>query len=247
MPKKKNPNSGYFKEEQEQYFKDFLTCKDYKERDKIFREHLYEPFSKMISSIIRGCVYSGGKRTFFIEGENFDETFSDCYSYLIEKAGYFNPDLGYKAYSYMQTIVKNYLLHKRKSLNKNKQMYCSYNLCQGEIDDNLIDEKVEVYKPGDLIDNSTMLIQEKLLNEKNLLPNERMVGEVLVDIFQNWKTLFKNEGVKEEEVDMESKLTKINKIKVLGYIKERTGLNTVEIRNAMSIYKDEYIKMVTNQ
>ena len=52
MPKKKNPNSGYFKEEQEQYFKDFLTCKDYKERDKIFREHLYEPFSKMISSII---------------------------------------------------------------------------------------------------------------------------------------------------------------------------------------------------
>ena len=74
-----------------------------------------------------------------------------------------------------------------------------------------------------------------------------MVGEVLVDIFQNWKTLFKNEDVKEEEVDMESKLTKINKIKVLGYIKERTGLNTVEIRNAMSIYKDEYIKMVTNQ
>ena len=35
MPKKKNPNSGYFKEEQEQYFKDFLTCKDYKERDNL--------------------------------------------------------------------------------------------------------------------------------------------------------------------------------------------------------------------
>ena len=66
-------------------------------------EKLKEPFTKMIESIIR-------RYRLYYPDEDFDETFNKTFSFLITKFDKFKPDKNPKAYSYYQTIIKNFLL-----------------------------------------------------------------------------------------------------------------------------------------
>ncbi|NIQ16173.1 MAG: hypothetical protein GTO02_17805 [Candidatus Dadabacteria bacterium] len=68
--------------------------------------------------------------------------------------------------------------------------------------------------------------------KKKLNENEIRVGYALIDILENWESLFDN--------NLDGS-TKYNKNQFYATVRENTNLNTKDIRNAMKRYKDLYL------
>ena len=73
------------------------------------------------------------------------------------------------------------------------------------------------------------------LDEKGLSQNEIKLGVALLELFENYKTIF-----------MGTDNNKFNKNIILLSIREMTNLSTKEIRSAMKKYKKLYYVVVNN-
>ena len=230
--RKANKNrKGYFYEREEQAVVDYVTTDDINEKNRIFTECLKPAFTKMIESIIR-------RYNLYLPDELFQETFDDTLSFLLTKIEHFNPNSGFKAYSYCGTICKNYLILKVKQYNNNLIRNDRYEIIQSEIVDNL---KFSYNQDNDYIQLLTELVEktsieiDKILKEKEkyrLNDNEIKVGNALVNLLNNWSDLFARMGS-----------NKFNKSSILLFLKETTLLSTQEIRISMKKYKTVYQKI----
>ena len=128
-PKEKTERSGYFYETEEDAFVNYLKSTDENEKNRIFNTYLHPAFTKMIESIIR-------RYNLYPPNEEFQETFDDTISFLMTKVEKFDPESGYKAYSYCGTICKNYLLFKINQFIKNQKRNESYDVISSEINEN---------------------------------------------------------------------------------------------------------------
>ncbi len=227
--RKPNPDkrSGYFYDEEEQAFREYIESKDDKVRNRIFSQKLYPAFTKMIESIIR-------RYRLFTPSEDFEDTFYDTLSYLMMKVNSFDVTKGYKAYSYCGTVCKHYLLQKRTNDMKRCEQYLSFDSTFGANGDQRSDYDQE----GALINFNTELINhnigqiQSILSPENidsLTKNEQQVGYALLEILMNWEEFFSL-----------STDRKFNKTSFLYFVKEYTNLSTKEVRDAMKKYKDIY-------
>lgn len=218
--------TGYFYEEQEQAFVDYINSNDKNFKDKIFKEKLYPAFTKMIESIIR-------RYELFTPSEDFSDTFNDTMSFLITKVNNYDISKGYKVYSYCGTICKNYLILKRSQDMKKRERVLPYAYVFNE---NNQDKRIDDYSKEkftfhtELINKTIEEINNVLENENNNLShNEKLVGFALKELLNNWEEIFKR---------LESH--KFNKTSFLYFMKEETNLTTTEIRNAMKKFKFIY-------
>lgn len=233
-PKEKTERSGYFYETEEDAFVDYLTADNKEEKDRIFNTYLHPAFTKMIESIIR-------RYNLYPPDEEFQETFDDTISFLMTKVEKFNPDAGYKAYSYCGTICKNYLLFKINQFLKNQKRNESYDLISNEINENIkfsYDQyggKLQIL--NELIQDTISEISEMLEKKETLKLNETQikVGKALIELMTNWEDLFARMGS-----------DKFNKSSILLFLKETTLLSTKEIRDAMKVYKLKYYNLKRN-
>lgn len=219
---------GYFYEKEESALVEYLNSDDQAEKDKIFRTILLPAFTKMIESIIR-------RYNLYTPDEEFKETFDDTISFLMSKINHFNPESGYKAYSYCGTICKNYLICKINKYNRDLKRNERYDLLQTDIDDNIKyaynDHSNRIKALNELIANTAEEIQG-ILDDGDafqLKPNEIKVGMALIDLLHNWEDLFARMGS-----------NKFNKSSILLFLKETTYLTTPEIRDGMKKYKELY-------
>ena len=157
----------------------------------------------------------------------------------------FKPESGKKAYSYYGTICRNYLINEIRKDKKRFRQNDSFdnNIKKIETKDEYIYEIQDVDYHSAL---SKMIIrirdEVKTLIEDGgsdkycvgvkkkrvkLNNNERIVGEALVLIFDNWKTLFK---------EFDDSGPKFSRRLVLYTLRETTRLDDKEIRNAMKRY-----------
>lgn len=233
QPKKRKRKStkrkGYFYEEEEAAFAQYVQSTDQSERDRLFREKLYPAFTKMIESIIR-------RYELFTPNEDFIDTFCDTMSFLITKVNNFDPTKGYKVYSYCGTVCKNYLIYKKNQCIRQQQKFSSYDVVflGGERDNRKND-----FTKLDLIHFNNELIEETIkqlkdiINGKNSLEdmngNDVKVGYGLVEILTNWEEIFK-----------QTESQKFNKTSFIYFMKEYTRLSTKEIRESMKKYKELY-------
>lgn len=241
MKRKKNDNLPYFAEREEQAIIDYINSDSFEVKDRIYREILIEPFRKMIQSILR-------RYPIHIGNYDIEEVEANALSHLIEHMVKFNPEKitkfgnKTKAYSYCQTIIRNYYKdHSKKSYSDKKT-----NLCFDDYAD-YMDENIEQSYEMEL-DNQHYL--EKLINividkielkidDGDLKRNEVIVGDAIVNILKNWHILFMEES---HEGKYNKKVTnKFAKNKILFYLKEQTGLTTKEIRVAIKPFKDIYL------
>lgn len=226
--KPSSKRKGYFYEEQEQAVKDYLRASTKEERDKIFNKWLKPAFTKMIESIIR-------RYNLYPPDEEFQETFDDTVSFLMTKIENFNPDTGYKAYSYCGTICKNYLIYKINQFNKNQKRNERYDVIQSDLNDSIKfscdNGSSNVPFLTDLMGNTVKEINCIIDNREKLKLNddEVKVGEALVELMTNWEELFAQMGS-----------NKFNKSSILLFLKETTLLNTKQIRDGMRKYKTAY-------
>ena len=224
--KQKKQRKGYFYEEQEQAVKDYASATTKQEKDRIFNEVLYTAFTKMIESIIR-------RYKLYPPDEEFDETFDDTMSFLMSKIDHFNPDKGYKAYSYCGTVCKNYLIYKINRFAQNQKRNLSYDNEESDYINNIKysygdDTTSEINFLTALMKKTADDVNEMILkrNELMLTENEIKVGNAIIILLNNWEQLFIRMGS-----------DKFNKSSILMFLKETTLLTTKEIRDSGKKYK----------
>ena len=224
----KNKKNYYFCEEQEEAVREYLSADTKDEKDAVFDKWLRPAFTKMAESIIR-------RYNLYLPDEEFKQTFDDTISFLMTKIDNFNPNTGYKAYSYYGTICKNYLIYKINQFNKNQKRNERYDAIQTDLTNNIkfsYDEssnKVEFL--NDLITKTIMEIRNiiKKKDKNKLTDDEIKVGRALIELMSNWEDLFEQMGS-----------NKFNKSSILLFLKETTLLNTKQIRDGMKKYKSAY-------
>jgi hypothetical protein len=114
--RKKKSGKLYFAEREEKAVIDYIEAVSLEEKDRIYNEILIEPFKKMIQSILRSYPTHIGNY-------EMEEVEHNALTHLIEHMVNFDGNrIGKsgkktKAYSYCQTIVRNYFIdHSKKKL-----------------------------------------------------------------------------------------------------------------------------------
>lgn len=230
--RKKNSTSSnsnmYFGETEELVFAKYLVSTDEEEKEKLFNTFLKPAFTKMIESIIR-------RYKLFTPDEEYQETFDDTFSFLMTKIEKFNPNGGWKAYSFCGTVCKNYLLYKINQCKKRRDRTTEYNPALGDNErysyDPQCDDKEFL---GLLFKEIVKMINEMISNpEKHRLkPNDLKVGEGLIRFLEEWD---------DNIVRMGS--DKFNKNAVILYIQEMTLLIPDEIKASLKKYKTAYKRL----
>lgn len=228
---RKRKNDMYFGPEEEEAVIRYLSTTDNLERNLIYNQWLKGPLDKMIESIIR-------RYKLYRKGETFEDLHSDTLSFLMTKAHKFENGRGKKAYSYYGTICKHYILGLLIKDEKHIKQITSYDDISEEIEQRedltyVIDEdrvSMEEFIKK-LIDNIILELDDEYQPpKKKLNSNERKVGDALIEILNNWESVFQsmNGG------------SKYNKNSVLETMRNYTGLSTKDIRIAMKRYKEMY-------
>lgn len=113
MPRKKNPNNNYFTKETDEAIVRFLQSTDDREREKIYRDWIHKPFSKIAEVMYNKLSLP------YIADEPLDAQM-DCVIFLFTKLGMFKGDKG-KAFSYFTIVARNYYILLNQSCYKQKK------------------------------------------------------------------------------------------------------------------------------
>ena len=223
MPRKRTEKE-YFGAVQEEAVVRYLNTDSETEKNKIFNEYLREPLIIMVESIIR-------KYKLYRKGMEFHEIHTDATSFLMTKISKFDSSKNHKAYSYFGTICKNYLMGSIQKDNKDINRNIPYDDISSDLEENpelsyIMDENHIDYK--DVIAKLTFNLEE-FMEYENLNENETKLGYALLDIFENFESIFQiGEG------------NKFNKNLILLSLREMTSLSTKEIRISMKKFKKIY-------
>ena len=223
-PKQKN----YFDVQEELAVVDYLTAETSEEKNKIYNDFLRIPLDKMISSIIR-------RYKLYRKDMDFEELHIDTHSFLMTKIDKFKPSKEKKAYSYFGTICKNYLMGQIIKDGKETNRKISYEDISSDLEN---DENLSYSIDNDTLDSqniiqSFLIELEKVLKEKNLSENEFKLGQALMELFENYDSIF-----------IGNSNNKFNKNVILLSLREMTNLSTKGIRVCIKRYKNIYINML---
>ena len=177
-----------------------------------------------------------------------EEVESDALTHLIEHMVKFNPDkitksgVKTKAFSYCQTIIRNYYKDHSKKSYTEKKINLSFDDYVDEINENIeytYEMEVDNYNQLDkLIKTVIDKIEDKINNDPLMKRNEIIVGDAIVNVLKNWHVLFMEDT---PEGKYNKRVTnKFAKNKILLFLKEQTLLSTKEIRIAIKPFKEIY-------
>ena len=222
---RKTVNINYFDVREETAVRNFLLAETSEEKNKIYNEFLRGPLDKMISSIIR-------RYKLYRKDMDFTEIHCDTHSFLMTKVDKFKPAKEKKDYSYFGTICKNYLMGQIIKDQKETNRKVSYE----DMSESIEQRPDMVYHIDEDQIDTTIIINEYLkelrdfIDNENLSDNERKLGYALIDLFENYESIFSG-----------ADNNKFNKNVILLSLREMTNLSTKEIRSSMKRFKKLYI------
>lgn len=146
-----------------------------------------------------------------------------------------------KAFSYCQTIVRNFFKDWGKKTFTEKKINLSFDDYVDEINQNVeyqYENEDEHESLDKLIKTIVDKIKERISGDTVIKKNEINVGEAIINVLENWDVLFLEDT---HEGKYDKKITnKFAKNKILFFLKEQTGLTTKEIRLAIKPFKEIY-------
>ena len=222
---RKTVNINYFDVREETAVRNFLLAETSEEKNKIYNEFLRGPLDKMISSIIR-------RYKLYRKDMDFTEIHCDTHSFLMTKVDKFKPSKEKKAYSYFGTICKNYLMGQIIKDQKETNRKVSYE----DMSESIEQRPDMMYRiDEDQVDTSIIITEylrelKDFIEGENLNDNERKLGYALIDLFDNYESIFSG-----------ADNNKFNKNVILLSLREMTNLTTKEIRSSMKRFKKLYI------
>ena len=234
-------NAPYFAEKEEKAVLDYINSNSAEEKNRIYNQILLDPFRKMIQSILR-------RYPIHIGNYDMEEVESNALTHLIEHMVKFNPDKitksgqKTKAFSYCQTIIRNYYKDHSKKSYTEKKINLSFDDYVDEINENIeytYEMEVDTHNQLDkLIKTVIDKIEDKINNDPLMKKNEIIVGDAIANVLKNWHVLFQEDS---PEGKYNKRVTnKFAKNKILLFLKEQTQLSTKEIRIAIKPFKEIY-------
>jgi predicted SprT family Zn-dependent metalloprotease len=226
---RKAVKENYFDIREETAVRNFLLADSSYDKNKIYNEFLKGPLDKMISSIIR-------RYKLYRKDMDFNEIHTDTHSFLMTKVDKFKPDKNKKAYSYFGTICKNYLMGQIIKDQKETNRKISYE----DISSSLEQRPDMSYRiDDDIVESDAIIIKyleelKDFIDSENLNENEKKLGYALIDLFDNYQTIFSG-----------ADNNKFNKNVILLSLREMTNLSTKEIRSSIKRFKKLYIIIQT--
>jgi hypothetical protein len=147
-----------------------------------------------------------------------------------------------KAFSYCQTIIRNYYKDHGKKSYTEKKINLSFDDYVDEINENVeytYEMEVDSHNQLDkLIKTVIDKIEDKINNDPLMKRNEVIVGDAIANVLKNWHVLFMEDT---PDGKYNKRVTnKFAKNKILLFLKEQTGLSTKEIRIAIKPFKEIY-------
>jgi len=251
-PRKENKQRGatgnYFAPV-EKYLMDYLNSESDIERNMIFNKHLYSPIYYMIQTIL--MRYYNNK---FQIDESVEDIISDVFSFIVTKLDKFDPEMGFKAYSYIQTVIKHYIGSKYLSYDKKMKRYLPIGDVYQDIKNKEYEEAKEEVSTFSLNEHSFVNNEVLPVNNDNSFINELFkctikdiqecvdspeqynlnekdcnVGLCLIQILDDWENIIGDVGSH-----------KFNKTILLTFITESTFLDIKTVRNSIKKYKIIY-------
>jgi len=222
---RKAQKENYFDIREEDAVRSFLLAQTSEEKNKIYNEFLRGPLDKMISSIIR-------RYKLYRKDMEFEEINMDTHSFLMTKVDKFKPSKNKKAYSYFGTICKNYLMGQIIKDQKETNRKISYE----DVSSALEQRSDMIYTIDNDALGSEVIITtytydlKEYINKESLTENEKKLGYALVDLFDNYETIFSS-----------TDNNKFNKNIILLSLREMTNLSTKEIRTSIKKFKKLYL------
>jgi len=222
---RKAQKENYFDIREEDAVRSFLLAQTSEDKNKIYNEFLRAPLDKMISSIIR-------RYKLYRKDMDFEEIHMDTHSFLMTKVDKFKPSKNKKAYSYFGTICKNYLMGQIIKDQKETNRKISYE----DVSSALEERPDMIYTIDDDTLGSEVIITtytydlKEYINKESLTENEKKLGYALVDLFDNYETIFSS-----------TDNNKFNKNIILLSLREMTNLSTKEIRTSIKKFKKLYL------
>ena len=147
-----------------------------------------------------------------------------------------------RAFSYCQTIIRNYYKDHSKKSYTEKKINLSFDDYVDEINENIEYtyemEMEQQHQLERLINAVVEKIDDRIENDPTIKKNEILVGDAIINVLKNWQVLFMEDS---PEGKYEKRVTnKFAKNKILLYLKEQTGLSTIEIRIGIKPFKEIY-------
>lgn len=147
-----------------------------------------------------------------------------------------------KAFSYCQTIIRNYYKDHSKKSYTEKKINLNFDDYVDEINENIeytyemeLENQHQLEK---LINGVVKKIEDRIDTDPTIKKNEILVGDAIANVLKNWQVLFMEDS---PEGKYEKRVTnKFAKNKILLYLKEQTGLSTKEIRIGIKPFKEIY-------
>jgi hypothetical protein len=222
---RKPQKENYFDIREEDAVRNFLVATTSEEKNKIYNKFLRGPLDKMISSIIR-------RYKLYRKDMDFEEIHADTHSFLMTKVDKFKPSKNKKAYSYFGTICKNYLMGQIIKDQKERNRKISYEDVSSSLEQRpdmtytIDDDKLGM----DFVISVYTKELKEFIDKENLNDNEKRLGFALVDLFDNYDTIFSS-----------TDNNKFNKNIILLSLREMTNLSTKEIRTSIKKFKKLYV------
>ena len=217
---RKRSKANYFTKETEEYIVKYNNSSDHVYRQKIFTEHIYYAFYKLVENIIHTYKF------YYTDVEDIEDLKHEIISVLVEeKIDKFDPTRGAKAYSYFGTIVKRWLINYNDKNYKRLKQVGSFD----EMDDRY-EQEFKTQHP-DALNLSQVLdifVNEMYNQLEEIFPkeNDQQIADAVLTIFR-------------QRNDIE-----IFKKKALYiYIREMTGQETPQLTKVINKLKEEFYKV----
>lgn len=171
-----------------------------------------------------------------------DEAYQDLHSLIEENNNYNYRIFNSKAYSYCQTIIRNYYKDHGKRTNIEKKTNLCFDDHVDEVNENMdftYEIEMEIDHHYEMLINTVIgKIEDKIDNDPTMKKNEIIVGDAIINVLKNWHILFVEDS---PDGKYNKKITnKFKKNKVLLFLKEQTNLTTKEIRLGIKPFRDIY-------
>jgi hypothetical protein len=219
MARKKSSNN-YFTKETENYIVKYNLSEDQEYRNKIFTEHIYYPFYKLVENIIHTFKF------YYTDVDQIEDLKHEVVSMLLEeKIMKFDSTHGAKAYSYFGTIVKRWLINynnknykKLKRIGSFEEMEESYeNLSEKSDSSGLtLQQFLDIW-----VDRTDNELESMFIKE-----SERRIADAILTIFR-----------KRYDIDM------FKKKALYIYVREMTDCETPHLTKVVSILKEDFYKL----
>lgn len=230
----------------------FQNVDDYFERNRVFKRYLNGPMRRMVEGLVRNEKFHF---PFFQERDQF----GIIEAHLLEKFKKFDYTLGFPAFSYYNTVIKNFCIQELKKLKKKRERDISYekyyhrqedlqiedaNYYEMDYDEptperNILKEMVDMIidelndKEKFLEDNGEYIRK----TERDKLKRDIKVGNALIELFENFHIYLEDDdGDDTPIIDNKKRL----KDMIILHIESITNLEAKEIRRGVKAYKTIY-------